>query len=243
MLMIIVAILFIVTGLAVHVFKMHFLISGYNTMSKEKKKKVDVEGLGRFLGIYCYANAFVFMVSGIIQLLGYEPKMIVAFTFLMLSTIYFLVRSQRYDGNIYDENGKVREGAWKHLIIPGVIMVPIIVFVAVILFVSIKPLEVTLKDEGLEIHGFYGDMYLWDSIESVELFDKLPTIERRTNGSEVGSKLKGHFSTKELGAAKLFVDMEVPVFIYFESNKENIIFNMEDEEKTREIFKHILEEK
>ena len=62
MLLIILGILFIVMGLAVHVFKMHFLISSYNTMSKEKKKKVDVEGLARFVGIYSYANAFVFMV-------------------------------------------------------------------------------------------------------------------------------------------------------------------------------------
>ena len=84
-------------------------------------------------------------------------------------------------------------------------------------------------------------MYLWDSIESVELLDKLPTIERRTNGSEVGSKLKGHFSTKELGVAKLFVDTEVPVYIYLKSNKEDIIFNMEDEEKTRKLYEEVLE--
>ena len=47
MLMLVLGILFIVMGLAVHVLKMHFLISGYNTMSKEKKKKVDVEEIGR----------------------------------------------------------------------------------------------------------------------------------------------------------------------------------------------------
>ena len=49
-----IGVLLIAMGLAVHVFKWHFLISGYNTMSKEKKANVDTEGLGRLIGIYLY---------------------------------------------------------------------------------------------------------------------------------------------------------------------------------------------
>jgi len=48
------------------------------------------------------------------------------------------------------------------------------------------------------------------SIENVSLKEELPTIQIRTNGSALGSKLKGHFKTKELGSVKLFVNTENP---------------------------------
>ncbi|MDW7671778.1 MAG: DUF3784 domain-containing protein [Bacillota bacterium] len=48
--------LFILLGIAIHKLKWYFLISGYNTMSKEKKANVDTEGLGRLMGFYLYLN-------------------------------------------------------------------------------------------------------------------------------------------------------------------------------------------
>jgi hypothetical protein len=52
------------------------------------------------------------------------------------------------------------------------------------------------------------------------------------NGSALGSHLKGYFDTTELGAVKLFVDTRIPPFIYFQSNGNTIIFNLEDARKT-----------
>ena len=49
-------ILLLIIGFAVHVLKWDMLIAGYNTMPKEKKKKVDTDGLSRFLGIYAYIS-------------------------------------------------------------------------------------------------------------------------------------------------------------------------------------------
>jgi len=68
----IIAISFIMTGIAIRVFKWYFLISGYNTMSKEKKDKVDIEGLARFMGTYLYANGAAFLAAGILQAIGIE---------------------------------------------------------------------------------------------------------------------------------------------------------------------------
>ena len=71
---IIIGIFFILLGLAVHIFKWYFLISGYNTMSKEKKANVDTEGLGRLMGIYSYVNGGVFIVMGVLQALGIKTS-------------------------------------------------------------------------------------------------------------------------------------------------------------------------
>lgn len=227
-------------GLAVHVYKWYFLISGYNTMPREKKANVDTVSLGRMMGIYSYVNGGILIVMGMLHALGLNPSPIPVIVIFSVSTVYLLIKSQKYDGNLYDENGKLRPGARKQLKKPAGIAIASLILVAGLLFFSAQPTEATILEEGLQIHGMYGDVYDWDSIESVKLMEKLPTIELRTNGSAVGSHLKGHFRTKELGSVKLFVDADKPPFVYLEAKGRVIIFNLETGEDTREVFDQIL---
>ena len=118
----------------------------------------------------------------------------------------------------------------KSFIIPGVIGVVSFIFVGVLLFFSSQPTEVNVLEESVEIKGMYGDVYTWESISNVELIKELPTIELRTNGSALGSKLKGHFRTTEYGSVKLFVDADKSPFIFLETDKGIVIFNLETEE-------------
>lgn len=104
-------------GLAVHRFKWYFLISGYNTMKKEKKANVDVESLGKLMGMYGYLNGAVFFIAGILYGLDVKIGAVPAFGFFLISTVYFLVKAQKYDHNLYDENGKFKKSAKKELII------------------------------------------------------------------------------------------------------------------------------
>lgn len=89
----------------------------------------------------------------------------------------------------------------------------------------------------------YGDVYSWESIEAVELREELPTIKTRTNGSAIGSKLKGHFTTKELGSVKLFVNTETPPFIYLETEDGMTIFNSQNADETEDVFREMLKHK
>lgn len=237
---IILGIFFIGIGLAVHVFKWYFLISGYNTMPKEKKANVDTAGLGRLMGIYAYINGGVFIFMGVLQVLGFKPVQTPAFVFFIISTVYLLVKAQKYDGNIFDQDGKIRKGAGKQLAVPAAITVVTFIFVAVLLFFSSRSTEVSVLEEGIEIHGMYGEVYTWETIESVELKEELPTIEMRTNGSALGLNLKGHFRTRELGSVKLFVDAQEPPFIYLETDGGITIFNLENADETKGIFEEIL---
>ena len=87
-------------------------------------------------------------------------------------------------------------------------------------------------------HGYAADHVL--KIESAELKETLPTIELRTNGSSLGPYLKGYFRTKELGSVKLFVNRRNPNFIYLETAKRFIIFNMNGRDETQKLFEEIL---
>ena len=236
---IIIGVFFIAIGLAVHVFKWYFLIAGYNTMSKEKKANVDTEGLGRLMGIYSYVNGGVFIVMGVLYALGLKTVLMPAIVLFSISTVYLLIKAQKYDGNIYDESGKLRKGAGKQLALPIGIVVVTLIFVAVVMFFSSQATKVTFVEEGFKIHGMYGEVYAWESIENVKLIEELPAIEKRTNGSALGSNLKGHFRTTELGSVKLFVNTQKPPFIYLETDDGVTFFNMKDEDETQEIFTEI----
>lgn len=238
-----IGIFFIAIGLGVHVFKWYFLISGYNTMSKEKKANVDTRGLGRLMGIYAYVNGGVFIVMGALQALEFKSVQAPAITFFIISTVYLLVKAQKFDGNIYDKNGKIRKGAGKQLALPLGIAVVALIFVAVLMLFSSKSTEVTILEEGMQIHGMYGDVYTWESIETVELIEELPTIEMRTNGSALGSKLKGHFKTKELGSVKLFVNTQKSPYIYLETDAGITIFNFDNGDETKKIYEEIFRRK
>lgn len=231
---------FIAIGLAVHVFKWYFLISGYNTMSKEKKANVDIKSLGRLIGIYSYVNGGAFIMMGILHALEQKLGMTPIIIFFGISTVYLLIKAQKYDGNIYDENGKLRKGAEKQLVVSVGIAVVTFIFVAVLMFFSLQPTKVTFLEEGIQIHGMYGEVYSWESIEDVELIEELPNIEMRTNGSALNSSLKGHFRTTEFGSVKLFVNTQKPPFIYLKTDNGITIFNMENKDETEGIYEEIL---
>jgi len=220
--------IFIALGLAVHKFRWYFLISGYNTMPKSKKANVDIEGLSRLIGIYSYINGGVFIAMGLLMALGLKHIQTPTIGFTLISTVYFLIKAQKYDGNIYDENGKMRKGAWKQIALPVGIIAAALIFVGILMYFSSQSTEVTFLEEGIQIHGMYGDTYNWESIETVKLMEELLTIEMRTNGSALGPNLKGHFRTTEFGSVKLFVNTQKPPFIYLETDEGITIFNMKN---------------
>ncbi len=150
---VVIGLFLILMGLAVHVLKWHFLISGYNTMPKEKKANVDTEGLGRLMGIYGYVTGGIFIAAGVLYALGIRAILTPAILLFGISTVYLLIRAQKYDGNIYDQDGRLRKGAWKQLALPAGIAAVTLLFVAVLLFFSSQPTKVTLLDEGIRIHG------------------------------------------------------------------------------------------
>ena len=227
-------------GLAVHRFKWYFLISGYNTMNKEKKANVDVESLGKLMGLYGYLNGLVFFIVGILYGLNIKIAGVLAFAFFIISTGYLLVKAQKYDHNLFDENGKFKKSAKKELMIPLVITSVVLVGVSILMVVSLQPTKLTYLEEGLEIHGMYGETYAWEDIEKVEMIETLPNIEMRTNGSGVGSHLKGYFRTTEYGKIKLFVNAKISPFVYISVEGNKVIFNLDDAVKTEEAYTEIL---
>lgn len=228
--------LFIGLGLAVHKLRWHWLIAGYNTMPKNKKANVDTDGLGRLIGFYAYGLGVGLTVLAILYRLGAAWAMTPALAIFAIATLYVLIVAQKYDHNIFDQDGKLRKGAWKEFAWKFGVVVFLIVLLTAGAVVFAKPATVLVGDEYIKITGLYGSEYSLEEIRTVELKEDLPTITLRTNGLALGSILRGHFNTKEVGGVTLFVDTNKPPFVYVALDNKVVIFNTSSPDNTREVY-------
>ena len=75
--------------------------------AQREKAKVNTKALGRLMGHYAYANGSLFLLLGILRLF-FEDKHHLGLCLFGLSTVYLLVKAQKYGGNIFDQEGKLR---------------------------------------------------------------------------------------------------------------------------------------
>ncbi|QNO14205.1 DUF3784 domain-containing protein [Alkalicella caledoniensis] len=231
---------FLLMGMAIVNFKWYFLIAGYNTMSKEQQEKVEIKKVANIMGIYSYANGAVFLALGILNALGIKAGMTVPLIFFGVSTVCMLIIIQKYDRNRLGEKGVVNKESKGKQLITIIFTGVIFLGVGVLMIYSSQPAKISFEDEGVKIHGIYGRIYAWDSIEEVKLLDELPQINRRTNGSAIGPHKKGNFDLEGYGSARLHVDERKSPFIYMESNGRIVIFNAGNSALTEEIYKGLV---
>ncbi len=95
------AVILFVLGLLVR--KYPKLIAGYNTMTAEQKKKVDIKGLSNFMCRSLCIIAVLMVLSYyvmVITSIGEKAASIVSTTLIpIIGAIYMVVKAQRYDHN------------------------------------------------------------------------------------------------------------------------------------------------
>ena len=78
------------------------LIAGYNTMSKEKKKNVDIAGLSTFMkrGFIIMGTSMIFL-SLFIKIFHFEEKFLglVAIIISLAGPIILVIKARKFDGN------------------------------------------------------------------------------------------------------------------------------------------------
>ncbi|EPE60679.1 hypothetical protein L479_02948 [Exiguobacterium sp. S17] len=234
-----VALLMFILGFAVHKLGWHSLISGYNTMNEEDKARVDIKPVARLIGIMCYGIGFIFLIIVLIDRFGLvvplEPLVIV----LILFIVIILWRAQKYDGNIFDDTGRLRPGGKKKLIPIVLVSVLLLTVVPGLLLWFSQPTEVTLTGTALVIEGSYGQTVPYDEIEAVTM-SYLPQIDRRTNGATIGSRLTGHFRTMSGEDVLLFIDRRIEAVIRIDWSGQPIYLNQESYEATEQLYEEVI---
>ncbi len=216
--------------------KAYWLISGYNTMSAEKKQKVDTEKLGILMGNMCFAIGLILSL-GILLLYFQQPGIaFVVLFFIVPVIIYTIIAAQKYDGNTRDQSGQMKTSA---KIIVGAIILFILAtvgFAGVLVYQGFQPTKIAIDQQALTISGSYGRSIPFDEIQKIEWVEVLPKIQLRTNGSAIGDNLRGNFRLENIGQALLFINRSQPAFIYIETKSKKIFLNLETPELTQQLF-------
>lgn len=233
---VLVALLFAGVGWAIGWRKAHWLISGYNTMSAEQKRRVDVEGLGRMIGRWMMGGAVIPLAAGVALALGWYEAAGACFVLLMAWVVLMLARSQRYDANALDANGRwTRKTRW---IVGGVaaLLLAVAGFMAWVISESDRPVVYTVEDGTLRIRCSFGAEVALGDISELQTIDALPPIAARTNGADSGSHLKGSFTLKGGGSARIYARTDAPVLVRFLLGKTVYLLSGETEQQTRELY-------
>ncbi|WP_029594859.1 MULTISPECIES: DUF3784 domain-containing protein [Exiguobacterium] len=236
--LVIAALILFLLGFAVHRLGWHFLISGYNTMKREDKACVNIKAVARLIGFMCYGIATIFLVIVAIDVSGLDIPLEPLFLLIVALVVVTLWRAQKYDGNIFDENGKFRPGGKKKLIPLILVLTLILGFVGGLLFWFSQPTEVTLTDSALIIEGGYGETVPYDEMEAVTLTYE-PSLARRTNGATVGSRLTGHFRTTNGEDVLVFIDRDIDVVVRIDWSGKPIYLNVESHEATEALYEEV----
>ena len=228
------AALLLVMGIGIKYFKWHFLISGYNTMSKDKKKNVDVDGLGKLMGNFLFLMSFILLFSGGMDFLAYKLASLISMMTIMPLTIVLIIMAQKYDHN----RKKKREKTGLIAIIS--VVFGIFVLVSGFLIVATLNPKVELSDEKIEVSGLYKRDISITDIKSVSLEEIMPRVVRKTNGMDVGYSLRGSFKLEgEDNNSTLFVLQNNPPFIHIRTGDRLYIINFKERGRTTELYKKI----
>ncbi|KLU64467.1 hypothetical protein DEAC_c36690 [Desulfosporosinus acididurans] len=113
--------------------------------------------------------------------------------------------------------------------------------VGTLMYFSNKQASYTIQGGTLKISGEYGEVIKLSDIAGIAIKDQIPEIRLKTNGSGLGSMLKGYFKLKGIGQAKLFVDTQKPPFIFINAKSGLRIVNTEEPSETDILYKKLLE--
>ena len=86
----------------------------------------------------------------------------------------------------------------------------------------------------------YSDKIDLSDVENLELLDEFPKVEMiRTNGAAIESQGYGNFEMSGIGPVRLYIYRNVDKVIHMKTKNKNFYFNMEDDEKTIELYNKI----
>ena len=148
-----------------------------------------------------------------------------------------LVPSKLNIGNMEINRGN---GAGKAIYLVFTILI-IALVASVGYFLSPAKYSYEFTGDRLEIHTkVYSDKINFSDVENLELLDEFPKVEMiRTNGTSIKSQGYGNFEMEGIGSVRLYIYRNVDKVIHMKTKNKNFYFNLEDNDKTIELYNKI----
>lgn len=229
--------LFIFMGVAVKYFKWYFLISGYNTMSRKRKENVDVEGLGNLMGNFMFYMAFLMGLSGVFQFQGFKTAALICLLLIMPSTIFLIIKAQKYDHN---ERKSTDKGSV--IVVVGLISLILLIVSGILLYGILEP-KVEVNAERIIISGMYKRIIEMEDIVSVSLEEDIPRVLKKNGGFDFGYILRGNFTLEDYGFSSIFIHENISPYIVIDTGDRMNIINFKEPNRTIELYDEIMAKK
>jgi hypothetical protein len=223
-------------GCALRFGRAYWLISGYSSMPEEKKKNVNIEGLGRFLGNCLLVGSGVMALCTALFALGVTWGGLAALLLLLAGVVYMFARAQRFDSNNARPGGGMATQTKVTIALLVIVLGGVVTGVLLLINASGKPVDYSVTAEALEIKCSFGETVKFADIKGLELADARPDIATRTFGSAVGEKLRGSFDLADGTAARVFVENAAPPFVHFTVGNTAYYLNCTTAEETKALF-------
>lgn len=126
-------ILLIGYGILIHGFKQYRFISKYNRMTNEEKIQVDILGMAKLMAVILYFDGIMLILATIMVSVGTNISFTPIIVVLVVSLSFMTLFMQRYDGNLFDENHKLKKGVFKKSMKSGSVTVIVLALVVMVI--------------------------------------------------------------------------------------------------------------
>ncbi len=206
------------------------LIAGYNSLSEEQKRNVDIDGLSTLMrNSFIGMGLIVAVLPHIFIFLGWKSLADSSILIGVLGVLPFLlIKAQKYDHN-------TKNNRKTYIVLIIVLIISSVIGGAIVYGIRAPHME--MKDHVLTISGMYG---LSEPVEQMKLLSVLPKIKMKTNGFNFGEVRKGNFNLEDIGSCKLFLQSSQGPFILIRTTSETqIIINAKLPKETKTLYERM----
>src|SRR5690554_1961853 len=201
--------LFIGIGFIITESNAKYLLTGYNTMSKEEQSQIAIKPLLSYFRKFHLFLGISFIVLGLI--LTYDFSEVVSGAFIViypcLAYIYFIITSANYGRGLHSKR--------KNKIAIFILVLTMLCAVGMLGY-GVKENTISIAPDAVEIHGTYGEVLLPSEIARIELVPELPKITFKSNGFALGKINKGYFKTEAGERVKLILNADNKPYLLIE---------------------------
>jgi len=242
-----IGLLFVLIGIVVGVFKQTWLISGVNTMSKEKKAKMDLDYVAKYFGLFFGIFGGI-MILGVLlcsylNVMNYLHRClpIAIISFCAFIILYFNVfkrkRIYRQNTGQTETNLQTEVGSTKKW--PIIFTTVTLFVVGFLLYAGYKEPKVEIESNRLKMNGLYGINLPFSEITKADtiVWKDMPSISIRTNGISLNRVHRGKYRTTAGENIQMSIYSGVSPVIRIVTQGGSVYYiNRKNADETRQIF-------
>lgn len=219
---ILLSLLFFFIGFILNQSNAKYLLSGYNTLSKEEQANFDIKS---YLNLFKKFHIFLgisYLIGGFVLKYFFSENATGVFLgiYPIVAYLFFMFRFNKYSIGQSKKTNRI-----------GIVILVFTLFgVIFLLFLGFHEDRLFIKRDKIIIEGFYGEQLKIEDIDSVLLCNIKPEIAYKSNGFDLGEIKKGYFKTKSGEEIKLILNSsQMPMILIVKKSGQKIIYSTKNE--------------